>query len=315
MNNRTIILLLAAVGSILAAAPASAEQYETSETLVFDVGASPSLKLKNISGDYTISGWDRPVIEVTYKKKAKGSSAKLKAEMVRVVAEQTGDRVFVDVRYPDSHERRAKGFDRSFDVSVDFTIRVPAACRIDAMGVSGDGTLLNIDGDVQAGTTSGDVKATALAGNVQLHTTSGDVELSGGNGVIELATTSGNVIARGVRGRVKAMVTSGDVEIAAASLQEGVFKSVSGDVEVSVEEPITSGTFSLSTYSGSIDFTLPAASAFEIEARTSMGDIETDFAIPVTGKHSKREMSGKVNGGGAIVSAKSSVGDIEIRKK
>jgi DUF4097 and DUF4098 domain-containing protein YvlB len=316
MKNKLMTILPAALmGVMLAAAPLLAEQYESSDTLVFDVGTSPSLILKNISGDYRISGWDRPVIEVSYKKKAKGSSAKIKAELVTVRAEQTDNRVFVEVKYPDARERRARGLDYSFNVSVDFEINVPQDCRIETSNVSGDGILLNINGDVDAGTTSGDITATALAGNVKLYTTSGDIELSGGNGVIELYTTSGDIEARGVRGRVKAIVTSGNVTLAANALQEGVFKSVSGDVEVSVEEPITSGTFSLSSYSGDVELTLPAESAFEIRAKTMTGDIDTDFDLPRPSGKFKRELSGKVNGGGAIINASASVGDVDINKK
>ncbi len=315
MKNIKTILAIGVFAFVLAAVPAVAEKYKTNETLTFDVGPNASFKLRNISGDYQVMGWDREVIEVYYVKEARGSSAKTKADMVKVINEQSGNRVLVEVKYPDSRERRARRLDSSFSVNVKFTIKVPIDCRIEVSTVSGDGEIMHINGDVDAGSTSGNVVATALAGNVKLHTTSGDVELSGGNGVIEMTTTSGDVEASGVVGRVKMHTTSGDVDLAAVELTEGSFRTTSGDIEISVEKPITTGTFSLVAFSGSVELYLPAESAFEVNAKVSHGDVKSNFDLEFIRSRFRQEMHGKVNGGGAYITATSNVGDVEIFKK
>ena len=315
MKNIKTILAAGAIALVLASAPAVAEKYETEKTQTFDVGSNASFKLRNISGDYMISGWDREVIEVYYIKKSKGNSAKLKADMVQVIAEQSGNRVFVEVKYPTSRERRARKLDSSFSVNIEFEVKVPMDCRIDVSTVSGDGEVLHVNGDVNACSTSGDVEATALAGNVKLYTTSGDIELTGGNGVIELKTTSGNVTADGVAGRVTMHTTSGDVELSAMELTEGSFKTVSGDINVSVEKPITTGTFALTVFSGSIEFYLPAESTFQVAAKAMHGNVESNFDLEFIRKRFQQEMRGTVNGGGAYISATSSNGDVEVYRK
>ncbi len=61
--------------------------------------------------------------------------------------------------------------------------------------------------------------------------------------------------------------------------------------------------------------TLPADSAFELEAKTFSGNIESDFEITVSGQISKRKISGVVNEGGAVVKLSTFSGDISLRKK
>ncbi|MEW5900547.1 MAG: hypothetical protein AB1715_03690 [Acidobacteriota bacterium] len=55
-------------------------------------------------------------------------------------------------------------------------------------------------------------------------------------------------------------------------------------------------------------------SAFDLEAETFSGGIETDFEIKLIGRISPKEMSGVVNGGGAAVKLSSFSGDIRLKK-
>jgi hypothetical protein len=59
---------------------------------------------------------------------------------------------------------------------------------------------------------------------------------------------------------------------------------------------------------------LPADSAFDFEAGTFSGSIESDFEIKMSGKISEKEMRGVVNGGGASVKLSSFSGDIKLKK-
>ena len=54
--------------------------------------------------------------------------------------------------------------------------------------------------------------------------------------------------------------------------------------------------------------------AFDLEASTFSGDIESDFEIMVTGKFSKKKVQGAVNGGGAVVILNTFSGDIDLKK-
>jgi len=59
---------------------------------------------------------------------------------------------------------------------------------------------------------------------------------------------------------------------------------------------------------------LPSDSSFEFEAKTFSGKIESDFDITVSGKINKREIQGKVGGGGAEVKLSTFSGSIYLKK-
>jgi len=60
---------------------------------------------------------------------------------------------------------------------------------------------------------------------------------------------------------------------------------------------------------------IPSDSAFDFEAKTFSGSIHSDFEITISGKISKREIRGSVNGGGADITLKNFSGNIYLKKK
>ena len=111
-------------------------------------------------------------------------------------------------------------------------------------------------------------------------------------------------------------------------------ETVSGDIEMTgvsgakfIKAKILSGSivyqgsidpaskYTMKSHSGDIEMYMPGSSAFDIEAETFSGDIETDFEISVSGKFSKRKITGTVNGGGAVVTLSTFSGDILLEKR
>jgi DUF4097 and DUF4098 domain-containing protein YvlB len=75
------------------------------------------------------------------------------------------------------------------------------------------------------------------------------------------------------------------------------------------------GRYTLNTHSGRIEMTLPADSGFDLEAETFSGRIESDFEIKMSGKISKKRISGVVNKGGPLVELSTFSGSIYLKKK
>jgi DUF4097 and DUF4098 domain-containing protein YvlB len=67
----------------------------------------------------------------------------------------------------------------------------------------------------------------------------------------------------------------------------------------------------LNTASGSIVLGIPEGSAFRVQASTSSGSIDSDHKLTVS-HVGRRELTGTVGNGGALVSARSSSGSIRI---
>lgn len=200
------------------------------------------------------------------------------------------------------------------NISVDYEITVPADTTIRSRSGSGDQIVEGTHGNIDVQTGSGDVKLSNLTGEVRLQTGSGDVRahsISGavrggagsgdieieetGQGDIDLHTGSGNINARGIQGAFHGEAGSGD--ITAEGTQRGTWEIRSG--------------------SGNVHVRLPANAAFDADVSTSSGTVDVDSPIEMTVQgrvqESRKQIHGKVRGGGSLLSIRTGSGDIHIQ--
>jgi DUF4097 and DUF4098 domain-containing protein YvlB len=156
---------------------------------------------------------------------------------------------------------------------------------------SGDMTLENIKGEVHANTGSGSIRATEIAGGFEGETGSGHIVFQqSAPGSVRVKTGSGGIEARGVRGSLEARAGSGEIEA------DG--------------EP--RGGWIVHTGSGSVRLRLATDAAFDLNAHTSSGSISVNRPVTVQGIVNRKEIRGRVRGGGPEVEVQTSSGNIEI---
>jgi len=200
------------------------------------------------------------------------------------------------------------------DISVDYDITVPADATLRTHSGSGDQVIEGTHGNVEVQTGSGDVRLEHLTGEVRLQTGSGDVrgrEIAGavhggagsgdieidetGTGDIDLHTGSGNISARGIQGGFRAEAGSGDI----------------------TGEGTQTGSWEIRTGSGNVHLRLPANAAFDADISTSSGTVDVDHPIEMTVQgrvqESRKQIHGKVGGGGPLLSVRTGSGDIHIQ--
>ncbi|MBQ0733973.1 DUF4097 family beta strand repeat-containing protein [Aquimarina celericrescens] len=131
----------------------------------------------------------------------------------------------------------------------------------------------------------------------------GNVTLSGFTSEIEATTNVGYIKLEDVTGPVVAKTATGEINV--------VFTKVS-----------QSSPISLISATGAVDVSLPSATPANLELKTSMGEIYTDFDIkfPVEDNNmkivgGKRAIKTKLNNGGVQISLRSSTGNIYLRKQ
>ncbi len=191
------------------------------------LGNGRTVYLHNINGSVTFEQGTGRTVEVVAEKRWRRGNP----EDVRIEARQTGsgngdivicalwnDRATCDEEGYHNNRDNDREWNRNNDVSVHFTVRIPANARVDASTVNGgmtvDGTSGDIDartvnGDVEARSTAGRVEATTVNGSVTVRTTAtntSDLEYSTVNGsvTIELAeNTNANVNLSTVNGRIQ----------------------------------------------------------------------------------------------------------------
>ena len=137
----------------------------------------------------------------------------------------------------------------------------------------------------------------------------GDLVVRGVEGDHELANTNGSITARDIAGSLVAETVNGDLTVTFRSL---------------AQKPMA-----FSTLNGDVDVTFPSNLAAELRMRSDHGEIFTDFELQLEKSPARvtqergsgyrvevrKEVIGKVGGGGPEMAFKTFNGDILIRKK
>ena len=301
------------------------EKFEKTVTLAKD----GKVYLSNIAGDIDVKTWDRGEVKIDALKISKHSSmdkAKEYAGLVKIEVTEEGGTLSIKTKYP-------KNGPKKMSVSVDFKLMIPSGATADINSVSGDLTLTNIGGAAKASTVSGDVTLEKVAGALKGKTVSGNVTVMGAakgaycksvsgnvkvndvNGDAELQTVSGTIKAGSVKGSITAENTSGDVKLIDVTDAKVIkAKTLSGDVDY-VGVIYSDGSYNFKSHSGDVILTIPSDAAFDLEAKTFSGSIESDFELTLVGKISKKQIKGSANGGGATLEVKTFSGDVHLKKK
>jgi DUF4097 and DUF4098 domain-containing protein YvlB len=213
------------------------------------------------------------------------------------------------------------------NISISYDVTVPASTELRASSGSGGQTISDITGPVEAGTGSGDLKCFRIGGGLRVHTGSGSIAIDGVNGSVYARSGSGSINAvrvsggfdgetgsghlkleQSAPGSVHAETGSGGLELrnVKGSLQA---EAGSGDIEVEGE---ATGSWMVRTGSGSVDLRLPQNASFDLDAHTGSGSIDLSHPVTVEGSIGRKEVRGKVGGGGVPVEVQTGSGSIRI---
>lgn len=247
------------------------------------VAAGGTLRIKNLAGRITVERASGNQVEVTgVKEWRNGDPSNVRFDVVT-----EGDVVTVCAIWYEgactegqkkSGPRRDRDDDRNNDVSVNFTVKVPAGVKIEASGVSSDIQISGATAGVSASSVSGDVTLADVAGDIRTNSVSGDVQVRG--------ATTGAISAN----------------------------SVSGDVEIIVSQLTGSGDLTFSTVSGDVEITLPANLGANVRMTTVSGELTSDFPLTTQGNRQRRNVEAQIGPGGRLLKFSSVSGDVILRR-
>jgi DUF4097 and DUF4098 domain-containing protein YvlB len=222
------------------------------------VAAGKTIEIKGINGSIQATAGSGSEVVVTALKQSKKSD--LSSVQIEVVTSAAG--VTICAVYPNGDKRPNKcgaGDEghmstKENDVSVNFTVQVPAGVKFDGSTVNGSVSTERLGSDATVSTVNGNVKVVA-AGVVRATTVNGQVEVSMGkadwSGSLELSTVNGSIRATlpaSFSAEVKGSTVNGTIESEFPLTVQGKFgpRSIHGT--------IGSGgrTLDLSTVNGSI---------------------------------------------------------------
>lgn len=214
------------------------------------------------------------------------------------------------------------------NISISYEVVVPAETDLRVQSGSGDQKVDGIRGPLEVSSGSGGLKISAIGDRVQAETGSGDIDIDRVKGNVHAKTGSGSIDANDIAGAFEADTGSGRITLqqtAPGSVRvdtgsggmelHGVrgsleAKAGSGDIQA---DGSPTGAWNVHTGSGGVQLKLPSDAAFDLDAHTSSGSISVDHPLTVQGSVGRKEVRGRVGGGGVPVEVETGSGDIQIQ--
>lgn len=263
--------------------------------------ADGTIDLSSISGDITVTGWDRREARILVESDRRELEYDLSSSRISIA------------------ERRTRGSRGSRgDEEARFELSVPRGVRVIARSTSGDIVLRGTGGAVELHATSGDVEVEDATRRIEIGAVSGDVVGKRLRGSIDASSVSGSVELDDVEGDVRMTSTSGDLSLTGATSREVEASTTSGEV-VFNGSFAPEGRYEFSSHSGNVELTIPSASNVRFTVGTYSGEIDSDFPITLQpddrSSRRPRRFDFTVGSGGPRVIAETFSGNLDLRRR
>jgi DUF4097 and DUF4098 domain-containing protein YvlB len=243
----------------------SAEQVVTKS---FQTAATPKIAVETFNGSVEVVTATQGTVKAKVTKRARGNTqeeAEANLQTIQVDMTQDGNTIHVTARPAEERMWSNRG------ASVE--LEVPDGSILDLHSSNGKISSIGLTGNVVAKTSNGGIDVKGNTGTLDLHTSNGGVEVEGGKGNLDLQTSNGTIHLKTAGGVVSAHTSNGGIR---------------------AEGKLGAGTNSFETTNGAIELKLPSHSQFRLEADTSNGKIQSDFAVSKEGSYTRTHMHGVV---------------------
>lgn len=298
-------LLIAVTGTISACHVEAGSVYEGNlETLhekTFNIQPGKNLRVETSSGDVTVTTWDKSevYIKVLGNEKAR--------DKVDFVFKNDDDEVSVTAR------REGSFFNWfSSGIKMRFEIKVPAEFNTNINTSGGDIMIGEIRGGNKLRTSGGDVWVKNTDGVLQVTTSGGEINLDSNTGQMDVSTSGGDIKAREFKGDISASTSGGDIYLKGSDSK--VFAETSGG-DITLDYSGINKGIDVETSGGDIKMKLPSDFNASANMHTSGGEIECELTANRAKRISSSRFEADLNNGGVSLTAKTSGGDISVRKQ
>jgi len=214
------------------------------------------------------------------------------------------------------------------NISISYELVVPAETQLRSHTGSGTQTIEGLQREIEIESGSGDLKISNIADAVHAQTGSGDIEIERVKGNVRAKAGSGSIHATEVAGGFESHTGSGHItldqsapgavraETGSGGMElhgvKGSLDATAGSGEITADGNPT-GSWTVHTGSGTVRLRLASEAAFDLDAHTSSGSISVAQPVTVQGTMGRKELRGKIHGGGVPVEVETGSGNIEIQ--
>ena len=293
-------------------------QVERTVEKSFSVQPGGTLRVSSFKGEIRVSPSNDSTVKITARQKISAGSDAEADELLgklQLTIEQKGSEVSAVANY-----EKAPWWTRLMrepwpPVSVDFTVTVPASFATTLDTAGGVVVVGDMAGAVSVRSTEGHIYLRKMGGEVDAQTSHGNMTLDEGHGRVRLATGRGSITVGRVIGSadISSSVGSIKVDVAGGTLRASTH---AGTLIAGFIGPLA-GECALSNSGGSVRVTVDAGAAFQLDAATSGGRVETDgFKLTEEKSNEKKtSVAGAANGGGPLLKVRTSDGDVTVKRR
>lgn len=327
-NSPITIILALALFTLVATVRAEVE-----DTIIksYKVAPGGQLSVEVDRGSIEVKTTDRSSVEIEVIRKVRGNETDGRKTLKDHVVTTAQDGNKVQVRAEYKGPKSFGWFSGSPQLNVSYQISVPRKFEVNLRTTGSNIKVAELTGKAQVHTSGGNLTLEKIQGPVSGHTSGGDISVVGCQGPVDITTSGGNLNLSEIEGDVTAKTTGGSIH-ADKITGKSVMKTSGGNIKVgglkgSVEAKTSGGHItaelldqpanecSFATSGGNITITLARTVAVEVDARTSGGRVSTDLPVVAVVQQKKHELRGKINGGGPLITAHTSGGNVRLDKK
>ena len=308
-----------------------AQDYRHDEVIEnsFDLDSGGLLLLDSDLGSVVIEGGGSEVMVRVVKGTNRGSRSDAEDlfERFEITFDQSGSRLEIHGDYDKPSGRINWGknglrvhYEISVPEDIDLDIKTSGG-SISAEDIAGDAQLKTSGGSIQlediggtviAKTSGGSIQGRNLGDEVNLDTSGGSITVEGAGGPLDAETSGGSIRISDVDGPVDASTSGGSIRLSEIAGSVNA-KTSGGSIEAQILGQPDEDML-LKTSGGTVTVHLDESVQADIDAKASGGSVKTDFPISVRGTIKRSQLQGEINGGGPLLTLRSSGGSVRIRE-
>jgi DUF4097 and DUF4098 domain-containing protein YvlB len=135
------------------------------------------------------------------------------------------------------------------------------------------------------------------------------------NLTVSAGSVSGDIEVTGAHGDLSVNSVSGDIKADRLHVSSLNANSVSGEIDLRIDEITGTGAFSFHSVSGDVTLEVPRDFAADLSMTTVSGDINSDFPVTIGGnsRMSRRSLSARIGAGGRRLDVSTVSGDLRLK--
>lgn len=257
----------------------------------FTLSGPGSLEVATSGGHITVEGSSSNTVRVEMYVRRNGSDLSpddISLDDWKIDISQSGQSIKAIAK----HKGKRWSFFRNGDrPSISFIVHTPRAISSNLNTSGGHIQVDGLSGDQQLRASGGHLALSDLEGNIKARTSGGHITAHDLQGDFNAQTSGGHIDLKNINGVIEAQTSGGNIE--------ADFVSLASSVE-------------LNTSGGNIDITLPRKDGADLNLK---GSYVHSNLINFSGDSNRDEIKGTINGGGPLVSARTSGGLVVLAFK